>query len=99
MRTGDALTVEAIVNSGGVPLVNLRWDQLAAQLPVAQARDLAVQMLRVCEWADVDAASLAALRRVGFDDATIGGFMAMMREERGGSEKSSAVASAKARQA
>jgi hypothetical protein len=94
MRTGESLEVEAIVNAEGVPLVNLRWDQLAAQMPVQEGREFAYQVLRVCEWATVDAEMLKALRKAGFDDATAGGFMAIMRDARSGQDESSATTKA-----
>jgi hypothetical protein len=85
MRTGETLEVSAIVNREGTPLVDLRWDQLGMQISTDEGRDLALQILRVCEWADTDAIMLKALReKLEFDDREAAGFLAMMREARGG---------------
>lgn len=91
MRTGESLEFEAIVNQDGTPLVNLRWDQLAAQVPTAEARDMAYNLLRVSEWADVDSQSFTVLRKM-FDDKTAAGFMAMMREARPGGHRDRSAA-------
>lgn len=84
LRQGEELSFEAIVNVDGEALVNLRWDELSTQLPAEVARETALSLLRVAEWAEVDAAMFAALRQAEFDDSTIAGFMGLMRETRGG---------------
>lgn len=90
MRTGGTLEVEAIVNHEGVPLVNLRWDQLAAQIAVDDARELAMDLLRVAEWAQVDSKVYKwALDALGLDAA--GAMMVMLREGRGGNRNMAAA--------
>lgn len=91
MRAGESLEFEAIVNSDGRPLVNFRWDQLMAQMPAGDAREVALSLLRVCEWATVDAEILkAALKAFDGDENVAGGLMAILREARGVDEEHSA---------
>lgn len=91
MQSGEELEFEAIVNLDGKPLVNLRWDNLAAQIPTDEARDMAHNLLRVCEWADVDSQMFTVLR-AEFDERTAAGFMALMREARPGGHRDHSAA-------
>lgn len=88
MRTGEELEVEGIVNLDGEGLLNVRWDELAAQFPTEQGRQIAFDILRCCEWADTDAKLYRFMRDAEFDDGAISGFMAMLREGRGGKRES-----------
>lgn len=92
MTTGEELEFEAIVRRDGTPLVNLRWDTLAAQVSPDDARRMAYNLLRVCEWADCDSTLLkAALTAFDGDEQMAGGLMAIMREARGGHRDQAAV--------
>jgi NAD dependent epimerase/dehydratase family enzyme len=83
MRTGESLEVEAIVNLAGEPLVNLRWDDIAAQVSVEDAREFAMDIMRCAEWALVDSKVFKwALGEFGIDGAAA--MMVMLREGRGG---------------
>lgn len=88
MRTGEELEVSAIVNREGIPKVDLRWDQLAAQLTPDEARDFALKVIQVAGWAEQDATVFRVLKD-DLGERAAGGFMAMMREARGGDDESS----------
>lgn len=86
LRAGHELEVGAIVASEtGEPKVEITWDELGVQIPPAEARDLALQMIRVSEWAEQDATVYRMLKG-DLGERAAAGFMAMMRESRGGSE-------------
>lgn len=91
MRTGESLEFEAIVNSDGVPKVNIRWDDIAAQVAPDDAQEMAISLLEVAEWARVDAAVFAAMLEM-FDGniQTAGGMMAILRKARNERADSSA---------
>lgn len=83
LRTGEALEFEAIVSSeDGVGRVQLRWDDLGAQLSVEVARSLFIAGLRVAEWAEVDATAFRAVREA-FDEETAAGILVLLRRARG----------------
>lgn len=90
MRTGEELSFEAIVNQDGVALVNLRWDLIAAQVSVDEAREMALDLFRVCEWAEVDAKVFRWAKRE-LDERAAGVLMAILREGRGSSRTASAA--------
>jgi hypothetical protein len=82
MRTVENLEVGAIVNRDGVPKVDLRWDQLAAQITPESARDLALDIIRVAGWAEQDATTFRLLK-ADLGERAAGGFMAAMRRSGG----------------
>lgn len=90
MRSTETLWMESGVNERGKPFVHMHWGDESGQLSPAQARKHATDMIETATAADFDAKAFALLtERMDMPPEAAAGFLAMMREARGGEEGAS----------